>query len=295
MAVPEGHTSFTHNVNPVQNFSKEQFLEYSKKACEITMDTLNINTCKKERKVDNPYITYELTKEHEIYGTNAEFRVLKCWNSPKALKELTSSNLARIMTAVKSDATYGSWEYGDMYFADLAKLIAKGYLKETQRDVDYSLYEWRMSIYHISLRDDREESLVLKEYLQDISDTLEAISESKMSWEQTKQAMSEGDSQEVFSFNSENPMINEGLRFLSQSFTFSKEIEVQTFLKFFSNVITRVKTEHIEELQRQNIVVTPESLGNLANPQDIAKAISEELKNLEAQIAKGQGEHIAEA
>tara|TARA_R100000900_G_scaffold142385_2_gene124152 strand:- start:2008 stop:2895 length:888 start_codon:yes stop_codon:yes gene_type:complete len=295
MAVPEGHTSFTHNVNPVQNFSKEQFLEYSKKACEITMDTLNINTCKKERKVDNPYITYELTKEHEIYGTNAEFRVLKCWNSPKALKELTSSNTARIMTAVKSDATYGSWEYGDMYFADLAKLIAKGYLKETQRDVDYSLYEWRMSIYHISLRDDREESLVLKEYLKDISDTLEAISESKMSWEQTKQAMSEGDSQEVFSFTSENPMINEGLRFLSQSFTFSKEIEVETFLKFFSNVITRVKTEHIEELERQNIAVTPESLGNLSNPQDIAKAISKELKNLEAQIAKGQGEHIAEA
>ena len=182
-----------------------------------------------------------------------------------------------------------------MYFAELAKLIAKGYLKETQRDVDYSLYEWRMSIYHISLRDDREESLVLKEYLKDISDTLEAISESKMSWEQTKEAMSEGDSQEVFSFTSENPMINEGLRFLSQSFTFSKEIEVETFLKFFSNVMTRVKTEHIEELERQNIVVTPESLGNLANPQDIAKAISKELKNLEAQIAKGQGEHIAEA
>ena len=298
MAVPEGHTSFTHNVNPVQNFSEEQFLDYSKKACKITMDTLNVNTCKKERKVDNPYITFELTKEHEIYGENAEFRVLKCWKSPKALKELTSSNTARIMTAVKSDATYGSWEYGDMYFADLAKLIAKGYLRETQRDVDYSLYEWRMSIYHISLRDDRKESLVLQEYHNDIVETLEAISESKMSWKDTKKAMSKGDFQGVFDYTTENEVINEGLRFLSQTFTFSKEIEVETLLKFFSNVVTRYKTEHIEMLRRQKIVPTPESLGNLANPQDIANAISKELKNLETQVEngmKGNGEEIAEA
>ena len=295
MAVPEGHTSFTHNVNPVQNFSKEQFIEYSKKASEITMDTLNINTCKKERKVDNPYITFELTKKHEIYGENAEFRVLKFWNSPKALKELTSSNLSRIMTAVKSDSTYGSWEYGDMYFADIAKLIAQGYVKETQRDVDYSLYEWRMSVYHCSLRDDTDESIVLKEFHQDIINTLKHITETEMSWEEVKGCMVTGDLDGVFEYTTENATINEGLRFLSRSFTFSQDIEVETLLKFFNNVITRVKTEHIETLEKQNIRVTPESLANLANPQDYASAISKELKNFESQISKGQGEHIAEA
>jgi len=296
MSIPKGHTSITHNVNPVQNFSKEQFLEYSKKACEITMDTLNINTCKKERKVDNPYITYELTKEHEIYGANAEFRVLKFWNSPKALKELTSSNTSRIMTAVKSDATYGSWEYGDMYFAELAKLIAQGYIKETQRGINYSLYEWRMSIYHISLRDDRSEKLVLREYQDDIVESLKAILESGMSWEETKEAMIEEENDKVFDFTSENGVINEGLKFLSASFSYSREIEVETLLKFMNNVITRYKSKHVDTLEAQNKDVTPDSLNELSNPQDMVDSIKRELTNLEKQIDEGvSNEIIAEA
>ena len=237
MSIPKGHTSITHNVNPVKNFTKKQFLDYSKKACNITIDTLNVNTCNKERKVDNPYVSFELTKEHEIYGANAEFRVLKFWNSPKALKELTSSNTSRIMTAVKSDATYGSWEYGDMYFAELAKLIAQGYIKETQRGINYSLYEWRMSIYHISLRDDRSEKLVLREYQDDIVESLKAILESGMSWEETKEAMIEEENDKVFDFTSENGVINKGLEFLSASFSYSREIEVETLLKFMNNQI----------------------------------------------------------
>lgn len=294
MSIPKGHTPITHNVNPVKNFSKEQFLEYSEKACNVTMKTLNLNTCNKERKVDSPYVSFKLTKTHEIYGDNAEFRVLKFWNSPKSLKELTPSNTSRIMTAVKSDATYGSWEYGDMYFADLARLIAGGYIKETQRDIDYSLYEWRMSIYHISLRDDRKEESVLKEYRKDIIESLEAIRDNGMSWEETKESMSSGDFDGVFSYSTENPVINSGLKFLAQSFHHSEDIEVETLLKFLNNVIMRYKSKHVDILETQKTKVTRKSLSKLANPMDLLESLELELFNFNKQV-RGATDDIAEA
>jgi hypothetical protein len=283
-----------HNVNPASNFSKEQFLEYSKKACKITMETLNINTCNKERKVDNPYVSFKLTKPHDIYGENAEFRVLKFWNSPKALKELTQSNTSRIMTAVKSDATHGSWEYGDMYFADMCVLIMDGYVKEIQRDVDYSLYEWRMSIYHMALKDDRKEINVLKEYREDVREALEAITESKMSWEETKEAMSNREVDEVFSYSTDNKIINSSLRFLSQSFNHSQPIEVETLLKFLNNVIMRYKSKHMAFLKANNKDITAKSLSDMANPMDMILSVETELENLKDQV-KVIGDDIAEA
>jgi hypothetical protein len=283
-----------HNVNPVSNFSKEQFLEYSEKACKITMETLNVNTCNKERKVDNPYVSFKLTKPHDIYGENAEFRVLKFWNSPKALKELTQANTSRIMTAVKSDATHGSWEYGDMYFADMCVLIMDGYVKEIQRDVDYSLYEWRMSIYHMALKDDRKEINVLKEYREDVIHSLEAITESKMSWEETKEAMSNREVDEVFSYSTDNKIINSSLSFLSQSFNHSQPMEIETLLKFLNNVIMRYKSKHIAFLNANNKDVTAKSLGDMANPMDMILSVETELENLKEQV-KVVGDDIAEA
>jgi hypothetical protein len=64
----------------------------------------------KTRKVDNPY---------EIYKAGDwEWRVLKHYQTPE--KEKTNK-YARVFTAVKTPMTYGSWEYGDSYLADIVQ------------------------------------------------------------------------------------------------------------------------------------------------------------------------------
>lgn len=68
------------------------------------------NTCAKTRKVDQPY---------EIWRNGDwEWRVLKKYQQPE--KE-AQNPYARWFCAVKSPMTYGSWEYGDTYVADVKK------------------------------------------------------------------------------------------------------------------------------------------------------------------------------
>ena len=67
------------------------------------------NECNKTRKVDNPY---------EIWKgpANFEWRVLRKYQTPENEAE---NKYARWYCAVKSDMTYGEYEYGDTYVADI--------------------------------------------------------------------------------------------------------------------------------------------------------------------------------
>ena len=71
------------------------------------------NECAKTRDVENPY---------EVWECNIppigiiEYRVLKKYKNPK---NEASDPFARWFTAAKSEATFGSWEYGDMYIREI--------------------------------------------------------------------------------------------------------------------------------------------------------------------------------
>ena len=67
------------------------------------------NECNKTRDIDNPY---------EVWRgpANFEWRVLKKYQSPE---NEAKNDYARWFCAVKSDMTYGSYEYGDTYVSDI--------------------------------------------------------------------------------------------------------------------------------------------------------------------------------
>ena len=75
------------------------------------------NECGKTRKLDNPY---EVWKCKVNFGfediLDIEYRVLKKYQSPKNEAE---NPYARWFTAARSEATFGSWEYGDTYVRDI--------------------------------------------------------------------------------------------------------------------------------------------------------------------------------
>jgi hypothetical protein len=70
------------------------------------------NPCSKTRELDNPYEVWECSTPFGV----VEYRVLKKYQSPK--KEAENS-FARWFTAAKSEATFGRWEYGDIYVRDI--------------------------------------------------------------------------------------------------------------------------------------------------------------------------------
>jgi hypothetical protein len=67
------------------------------------------NACNKTRKLDNPY---------EIWKgpANFEWRVLKKYQNAE---NEAKNDYARWYCAVKSDMTYGDFEYGDTYVSDI--------------------------------------------------------------------------------------------------------------------------------------------------------------------------------
>jgi hypothetical protein len=70
------------------------------------------NLCGKTVSVDNPYEIYQHS------GSGFEWRVLKKYQMPHMEK---ANPYARWFCAVKSPATHGSWEYGDVYRAEVIK------------------------------------------------------------------------------------------------------------------------------------------------------------------------------
>ena len=77
------------------------------------------NLCSKTRDIDNPY---EVWKGVNPIMGSVEYRVLKKYQKPS----LEASNqFARWFVAGKSDATFGTWEYGDTYIADIKSFCRK--------------------------------------------------------------------------------------------------------------------------------------------------------------------------
>ena len=75
------------------------------------------NECGKTRKLENPYEVWECRMDMGFGDViNIEYRVLKKYKNPKSEAE---DPYARWFTAAKSEATFGSWEYGDTYARDI--------------------------------------------------------------------------------------------------------------------------------------------------------------------------------
>ena len=74
------------------------------------------NECAKTRKITDPYEIWKCRMEIGLDVLNIEYRVLKKYQAPKGEAE---NPFARWYTAAKSEATFGSWEYGDTYVRDI--------------------------------------------------------------------------------------------------------------------------------------------------------------------------------
>lgn len=72
------------------------------------------NLLGKTRDIENPYATF--TAFIPDIGT-LEIRVLQTHKLPK-----NEGEYASWFTAGKSDATFGSWEYGDMYKSEIIRM-----------------------------------------------------------------------------------------------------------------------------------------------------------------------------
>ena len=89
------------------------------------------NTFGKSRDVDNPYAIY---KGYSRLVGNIEYRILKTYQT---VQNEDKNKYARWFVAAKSDATHGSWEYGDMY---LREVVKSGFLT-------YADEEWAQEYY----------------------------------------------------------------------------------------------------------------------------------------------------
>tara|TARA_Y100000401_G_scaffold55907_1_gene44263 strand:+ start:14484 stop:14738 length:255 start_codon:yes stop_codon:yes gene_type:complete len=77
------------------------------------------NPCGKTRDIDEPY---EIWKgSHPMFG-EIEYRVLKKYQTPTKEKQ---NAYARWFVAAKSQATFGGWDYGDTYIADIKAICSK--------------------------------------------------------------------------------------------------------------------------------------------------------------------------
>ena len=75
------------------------------------------NECNKTRKLEDPYEVWECRMDMGFGDIiNIEYRVLKKYKNP--ISE-SKDPFARWFTAAKSEATFGSWEYGDTYVRDI--------------------------------------------------------------------------------------------------------------------------------------------------------------------------------
>ena len=74
------------------------------------------NPCSKTRELNNPYEVWKCKMQLGFDVLEIEYRILKKYKSPENEAKDPS---ARWLTAAKSDATFGNWEYGDMYAKDI--------------------------------------------------------------------------------------------------------------------------------------------------------------------------------
>ena len=74
------------------------------------------NPCSKTRKLDNPYEVWKCRMQLGSDILTIEYRILKKYKNPE---NEAKDPYAMWHTAAKSEATFGNWEYGDMYAKDI--------------------------------------------------------------------------------------------------------------------------------------------------------------------------------
>jgi len=288
------------NVHPLVRFSEEQFDEYLERAMKVDDKSLNKNSCNKQRNVSNPYVSFKAIQPTKEWGESAEIRVLKFHQSPKALKELSEKNNARVLVAVKSENTYGNWEYGDMYFWQLAEHILSENVEELQRDVDYGMYEWRMSIYHHSFSEQIEETKALEEAKHQVSQIIGEMLTKNVSFSKLKERFIKGLEEKenrgkyrdkTWDYRSEDDKVNSHISFLCDSFHNMEHIEVALITAFLEHAIVRFKGEQIDRLQggdRQKRIKHSDmkELVNQTGVIDIINSFREELDDMEEQYKR---------
>lgn len=80
------------------------------------MKTQSKNPCAKTRDVNDPYEVYRGTVNMMGDILHMEWRVLKKYQTPEKEAE---NQYARWFCAVKSEATFGSYDMGDTYVSDI--------------------------------------------------------------------------------------------------------------------------------------------------------------------------------
>ena len=84
--------------------------------------TQDKNLCNKTRDVDKPYEIWEGV--HPLFG-KAELRVLKKYQKPSIEAK---NEYARWFVAVKSQATFGTWDMGDTYIKDILPFYSRTFV-----------------------------------------------------------------------------------------------------------------------------------------------------------------------
>ena len=282
--------------HPMTNMDKEHFCDYANGVMSMKEDEYNKNSCNKERDKENPYATFKLVEPNDVWGTHAEVRVLKCWGSPKTF--LDNKSTLRVLTCIKSEATHGTWEYGDMDWLALGMLIIDGKLVEIQRDVEWSLYEFRgvlqkcieeakvspkRAYYMVSsqlyrlVEEGKKNNLSYDELrdvaiksttkLQDSRDIIDDIQKEK------------GEHRVAFGYTSGNKMINTILEDVSDMFEGSSDDEVGFVLTFLARVMDKVKREQAKQSDTHEDFI---SRGQATGVIELMFAIMEESKVLES-------------
>tara|TARA_R100000458_G_C8238959_1_gene218529 strand:+ start:87 stop:1025 length:939 start_codon:yes stop_codon:yes gene_type:complete len=285
------------HISPIAHFSEAQTIEYCSRAIKIDDKSLNKNTCNSQREVKNPYVSYKSVKPTSEWGNSAEIRVLRFYNSPKSLKALSRKNVSRVLVAVKSENTYGNWEFGDMYFWQIAEYLANNDIEEIQRDVEYGLYEFRMSIFHYAMAEEKSEDKVMLMLQQDTEKLLKDITSGEINFEEFKHNLNKTRDMIInearggnspFRYRTSNSLINENLSFLSDSFNHMEDFEVEIITTFLEHAIVNIKGEQLKRiLAGEKRKITPSELKSLVDETgifDIIEGFKHELSNMEKQF-----------
>ena len=250
--------------HPLTNMDLKVFTDYAERVMNMETSDYNKNSCNKERDRKKPYSTYKLTEPVDMWGDYAEVRVLKCWNSPKRF--LNKVETLRVLTCVKSENTHGSWEYGDMDWLAIASLISEGKLVETQRDSDWSIFEFRGVLQTMIAETKKEPEACYSHLARQLYELLETGRKNNLSFDKLKElAIQSSDDIKDFSelvqetqkkdekpyvafgYTTRNKTINHLLSDLSQAFEGCDESEIGFLLTYVLKVLTSVKKRQAKD------------------------------------------------
>tara|TARA_R100001082_G_scaffold110233_1_gene89584 strand:- start:1162 stop:2121 length:960 start_codon:yes stop_codon:yes gene_type:complete len=284
--------------HPMVNMDKEHFVKYADAIMNMNEDEYNSNSCEQEREFENPYATYKLVGSHDLWGTHAEVRVLKCKQNPDTF--LSDEKALLVKTLLKSESTNDEWKFGTMEWFDIAKLIVEGKLVETQRDVEWSVYEFKgvlqkcISEAKVS---PKKAYYMVSSQLFELCDTAQrnnlnfdevrevaimSTNEKKDGKELIQKLVKDkGEEYIAWKYTSKDETINRLLEDVSEMFCGSSTDEVGFMLTFVARVLDKVKREQVESSQdEKEFRARTKATGVI----EIMFALMEETKSLDNKV-----------